>query len=152
MRPLLDGGTLSRRNVFEPVLTMTAYYDGPRSGIAEVDGVPHFYESEWADRDLEADVFMLSPVPADVLELALEDWQIWRRWEDAFHQGRTTTETHPALPADRARHDELLRLLAGRDRVDASHAVRASATFRHRPELNESGLGFHPLEAEWKRL
>jgi hypothetical protein len=28
---------------------MTVYYDGPRKGIADVDGRPHFYESEWDD-------------------------------------------------------------------------------------------------------
>jgi hypothetical protein len=131
---------------------MTSYYDGPLSGIAELDGVPHFYESEGADRDLDADVFMLSPVPAEVLALALEDWQIWRRWEEAFHRGQATTETHPALPNDRARHDEILKLLAGRARVDPSNPIRASGTFQSRPDLNQSGLGFHPLEVEWQRL
>jgi hypothetical protein len=141
------------KNVFERVLTMTDYYDGPRAGIAELDGVPHFYESEWADgEDLDTDVFKLSPVPDDVLSLALEDWRIWRRWEAAFHRGETSGETHPALPEDRARHDELAALLAGRSRVNMNAAIRASATFRPRPDLNESGLGFHPLEVEWRRL
>jgi hypothetical protein len=139
--------------VFERVFTVTDYYDGPRAGIADLDGVPHFYESEWADgEDLDADVFKLSPVPEDVLPLALEDWQIWRRWEVAFHRGEATQETHPALPIERARHDELVLLLADRAGVDASNAVRASGTFRARPDLDEYGLGFHPLEVEWKRL
>jgi len=139
--------------VFERVLTMTDYYDGPRAGIAALDGVPHFYESEWADReDLDTDVFTLSPVPEDVLPLALEDWLIWRRWEVAFHRGEATQETHPALPADRARHDELVGLLTGRMEVDLTRAIRASGEFRWRPDLNESGLGFHPLEVEWTIL
>ena len=132
---------------------MTDYYDGPRAGVADLDGVPHFYESEWADgEDLDTDVFKLSPVPADVLPLVLEDWQIWRRWEVAFHRGEATQETHPALPQDRARHDALVVLLKGRTGVDASQAIRASATFRPRPDLNEAGLGTHPLEVEWTRL
>jgi hypothetical protein len=132
---------------------MTDYYDGPRAGIAPFDGVPYFYESEWADgENTETDVFRLSPVPQDVLRLALEDWQIWRRWEAAFYRGETTKDTHPALPEDRARHDELATLLKDRTSVDASKAIRALGTFRARPDLNETGLGFHPLEVEWKCL
>ena len=36
---------------YETVHTMTDYYDGPRGGIAEVNGRPHLYTSTWADID-----------------------------------------------------------------------------------------------------
>jgi len=32
-------------NAFEKVHTMTDYYDGPRKGIADFAGQPHFFES-----------------------------------------------------------------------------------------------------------
>jgi hypothetical protein len=139
--------------MFERVLTMTDYYDGPRAGIAELDGVPHFYESEWSNsEDSYTDVFKLSPVPDEILPLALEGWQIWRRWEAAFHQGKTLQETHPALPEDRARHEELAVLLSGRLGVNSARAIRACGTFRRRPDQSESGAGWPLLEVEWTRV
>jgi hypothetical protein len=98
---------------FEKVYTMTDYYDGPRRGIADFEGKPHFYDSEWSDtEDLNLDTFKLTAITADLLSLALEDWAIWRRWETAFHEDRVDTTTQPALPEDRTRHDELRPILA----------------------------------------
>ena len=83
---------------------MTDYYDGPRRGIADFDGQPHFYDSEWDDLDDDdAFTFMLTPVSPDVLLLALEDWAIWRRWETAFHEGRTAQlQVQPMKPSLRS--------------------------------------------------
>ncbi len=94
---------------YDTVHTMTDYYDGPRRGIADVSGRPHVYTSTWADIDTdeEEDVFELHAIDAETLSLALESWAIWLRWEEAFHDGQTNLHTHPALPEDRARRDEL---------------------------------------------
>ncbi len=38
---------MSRQNLklnYEQVFTVLDYYDGPRSGIANYNGAPHFYE------------------------------------------------------------------------------------------------------------
>lgn len=138
---------------YELVHTMTDYYDGPREGVADFEGAPHVYASEWSDRDDDwADTFLLSPITSDLFRLAMEDWEIWRRWESAFHEGRATRETHPALPEDRARHDELRRLLADQLSVDTQNAVRARAQFRRRTDSTWSGLGWAPLEVAWERV
>lgn len=135
---------------YERVHTMTDYYDGPRGGIADYDGIPHIYESMWGDTaDNYADVFRLSPVAPDVFALALEDWQIWSRWETAFHQGNTTHKTHPALPNDRPRHKELERLLKDKLAIDDNNTVLANADFRPRTDSDWSGYGFRPLEVKW---
>ena len=56
---------------------MTDYFDGPRGGIADYQGRPHLYESIFDDDAGEySDIFRLSPIPEDLFELALEDWQI----------------------------------------------------------------------------
>jgi hypothetical protein len=116
---------------FERLYTTTDYYDGPRRGIADFGGEPHFYESCWANIDNhdQPDVFLLTPITGDVIALALEDWEIWCRWSAAFRAGLATEETHPALPADRARHDELASLLKQRLVTDMSRAVAATAAF-----------------------
>lgn len=115
---------------FERVYTMTDYYDGPRGGIASFRGRPHVYESMFADaRDAYSDVFELRPVDDETFRLALEDWEMWLRWEDAFARGATSIETHPALPVDRARHDELAPLLASR------LAARSNLRSMHAPSF-----------------
>jgi len=87
---------------FERVHTLTDYYDGPRGGIAEFGGRPHVYTSQYADLRGGFDVYELRPVDDETFRLAIEDWQIWLRWEDAGLAGEATLETHPALPGDRA--------------------------------------------------
>jgi len=99
----------------ESVITVTDFYDGPRGGIASFGGKPHIYQSRFNDMDDEYDdVFDLWELDDATFMLALEDWEIWLRWEEAFHAGQTAQDTHPALPQDRARHEELKTLLEGR--------------------------------------
>jgi hypothetical protein len=128
---------------------MTDYFDGQRRGIANYHGKPHLYESRWSDIDTDQeDTFLLMPITAETFELALEDWAIWRRWEIAFHEGRTSVDTHPALPEDRTRHDEISQELNERLVMDESQAFRAKATFQFR-EQEKKEPGFKPLIVEW---
>ena len=47
--------------MFEVVYTVPDRYDGPRRGIADYDGHPHLFESEWRDREnLDTDTFLLT--------------------------------------------------------------------------------------------
>ena len=136
--------------MFEVVYTVTDWNDGPRRGIADYLGKPHLFESDWrGGEDLDAHMFLLMPIDQETLTLALEDWDIWRRWEAAFHQGKTTQEIHPALPEDRSRHEELERLLKGRLVLDPAQAMRRNAEFRVRNDPNWNGHGIHPLECQW---
>jgi hypothetical protein len=136
--------------VFEVVHALLEWYDGPRRGIANYLGEPHLFESEWHDgEDTFADTFLLTPIDVETLALAIEDWAIWLRWETAFHQGRVTRETHPALPEDRPRHDELERRLETRLGIDPAKAFQKAAEFRPRDDPSWSGLGWRPLEVRW---
>jgi hypothetical protein len=138
---------------YEKVHTMTDFYDGPRRGVADFEGRPHLYESQWDDdADNYASTFVLTPVNDDVFRLALEDWAIWRRWETAFHEGTATQETHPALPDDRERHNELQPILAQRLVADALRGVRALGEFRTSSDPTWNGKGFAPLEVRWERV
>ena len=107
----------------ERVYTMTDYYDGPREGIADFEGRPHLYERVFDDEEGPTEFFELREVDADTFALALEAWGIWLRWHEAYHSGTTTIETHPALPEDRARHDQLRALLEPRLRAGSSFRV-----------------------------
>lgn len=74
---------------YETVFTVTDYYDGPRKGLANYQGKPHFYECVFDEnRDEYSDQYRLTPVDEETFRLAMEDWEIWLKWETAFHAGK----------------------------------------------------------------
>lgn len=138
---------------FERVYTVHDFYDIPRAGFADFGGVPHAYRSVWRD-DLDdwdpADRFELSPVSREVLEMALEDWAIWLRWEAAYSAGRVPLESHPALPPDRARDEELAPLLTRAMEIDPARRRVATGEFR-RAGGGPAGAGLSrgELQVRW---
>lgn len=104
-------------NIFQTVHTMEDYYDGPRSGVAEFDGQPHYYRSLYLDTpqwNPDEDRFELSPVTPEVLTAACEAAAIFKRW-DTMRQATPdfayTDEDFGALPEERARNRELKQFL-----------------------------------------
>ena len=119
---------------WDRVYTVDDYYDGPRLGIADVDGVPHIYEAEFDhSSDEYGDTYFVSPVNENLLALVLEDWEIWLRWDSAFKRGGVSIESHPALPQDRERHEALKIAIGDRLRVDRVHAKCLKARFETSP-------------------
>lgn len=89
----------------QPVHTIDDYYDGPKQGIADFEGKPHYYEREFdEERDEYSDVFRLTPIADSIFELAMEKSGIWWRWRNAFDSGKVMLDTHPALPEERSRY------------------------------------------------
>jgi hypothetical protein len=117
------------RNGFETVHTVTASWDGPRIGIADCGGLPHAFESLFENGPDGSGFFLLQAIDTGTFQLAMEAWAIWCRWEEASRTGQTTVETHPALPADRARRDELEAILEPRLRVHPAKARRLRGRF-----------------------
>jgi len=96
----------------EEVFTVTDYHDGPRTGVANFRGQPHFYDCIFDEaQDEYSDLYRLTPISQRIFELATEDWAIWKKWESAYHSGKVTLQSHPALPEDRARHKEIRTIL-----------------------------------------
>lgn len=141
---------MAAQRPYERVYTMTDYYDGPRRGIADFDGRPHLYTSHFEDMlDGYSDSFELQPIDDATLQLALESWAIWLRWDDAFHAGEVTLDTHPALPADRARHDELDPVLEATFAALPRGVVYATASFRPSEGHTDGGRGRH-MQVQWQ--
>lgn len=123
------------------ILTVNDYYDGPRLGIAEVHGVAHIYQAEF-DHSTEAygDTYFVSPIDPALLALVLEDWEIWLRWEAAHQRGDVTLESHPALPAERARHEALTSAIGNRLKSDPQNYSYFKAKFSYaKPEAMWQG-------------
>ena len=112
------------------VLTINDYYDGPRLGVAELNGVPHIYEAAFDhSADEYSDTYYLSPIDAELLALVLEDWSIWLRWDAAFKRNEVSVESHPTLPQERARHEQLKQAIGNRLISNSQNRVYRKATF-----------------------
>lgn len=115
---------------YEEVFTVTDYYDGPRQGIANYIGVPHFYECIFDENKQNySDLFRLTPLEPSVFQLAMESWSIWERWESAFRAGRANRDSHPALPEDRPRYEELERVLDSVLKTDMAKCIVRKGSF-----------------------
>lgn len=112
------------------IYTIENIHDGlPIAGAANFEGHPHYFECEF---DADADEFIdyrLTPLTAATLRLVLEKWQIWLRWEAAMRAGQTPLETHPALPTERLRYDELQEAIARAIREARNDSLLARAQF-----------------------
>ena len=115
----------------EPVHAIHEYFDQPKLGVAHYRGRPHVYEREFSEaQDDYTDRYYLTEIDPDLLALVKEDWEIFLRWAESFKRGETTIETHPALPHERHRHDELRNLIGDRVRTDHARCAIARAEFR----------------------
>lgn len=84
------------------------YWDGPRLGVADYQNVPHAFRCVFDESaDDWTDTFAVRRLSASEFAACVRSWQIWLRWEAAYKGGRTTIDTHPAVPEDRAEHDAL---------------------------------------------
>lgn len=112
----------------EHVFVENEWYDGPRAGIANVNGQPHRFVSQWDEQgDEYLGTFLVWPVRSEELALEQEQWQIFVSWNDQYEAGAASTDTHPGNPGTNSRWDELSRQLATLRAPTPEHAQRARA-------------------------
>lgn len=134
----------------ERVHTMTDYYDGPRGGVADFHGRPHVYESLWSDLEGDwTDLFLLMPIDEELLRLAVESHAIFERWADAHRKGLVDLSTHPALPSERERHDEIERLVGKSLDVDRARAFTVEGQFGCRNFRESEGMERREQVVTW---
>ena len=140
---------------FEQVHTVHDYYDGPRSGVADFNGRPVFYRSMYLDTPTwnpDEDRFELSPITPAALKLAIEDSQLWQRWQKAELAGTAPKLLEGAervLPADAARHAELMILLDPMLRIDPAHRILVTGEFRVEMRGQQSAGILGDLVVSW---
>jgi hypothetical protein len=137
---------------FETVYTVDDYYDGPRGGVADFDGRPHYYQSLFFDEPLDSDEnrFELSPISADTRDLAIEAFLLWQRWQVASFAGLApalSDEDAPrVLPEDRARYEQLSSALAPQLRIDPAKRLVLRGEFAGR---SPAGRPLSGLTVRW---
>ena len=134
---------------YDKVYTVTDYYDGPRAGVAGFKGPPHYYECQFNEAESNwSDIFLLKPIDSETFQLALEDWAIWERWNAAREDGKVGLDTHPALPEDRDRHNEISAVLQGRLKATPETDIKAKAEFEV-VEPKRKGQSIANLKVKW---
>lgn len=100
-------------------------------GVDDFKGLPHYFESEWNNlNDYElTEIFRLSPVSKELLELTKESWSIWKRWEDAFHKERVDQSSHPYLPEVKINGKKIDKEIEGKLKLDDSNFFKMPAEF-----------------------
>lgn len=84
------------------------YWDGSRSGIADFQGVPHYFECEWDDlNDDYAETYLIRKLDDAILALARESESIWVSWQTAFYDGNKSHDSHPAIVGNNPRFLEI---------------------------------------------
>jgi hypothetical protein len=125
---------------FEKVLVELEWYDGMRAGIANVEGVPHYFRTEDYIHPADEVTFLTWKVDEEGLRWEIESWQIFVAWNDQYEAGEATADSHPGRGGLNARYDELERLLEVH-RKPPEGAVRRRARWRR-------GTGF-PARYAW---
>jgi hypothetical protein len=136
---------------FERVYTVHDYFDGPRSGVADYLGRPHHYSCDW-DLGVDSDMFALIEIDEATLSRVLEQWEIFRQWEWAFHRGEVSEATHPGIPGQHQRYAELNVEIQTLIANVTTRPTRARAKFRADPEAQPdlpAGM-MRTLQVEWQ--
>ncbi|HXT86201.1 MAG TPA: hypothetical protein VN745_04180 [Verrucomicrobiae bacterium] len=138
---------------YERVYTVNEYYDGPRNGIADYRGEPHLYECIFDESKRNySELFRLSPIDAQIFQMALEDWEIFRRWELPYHTGKIDATTHPALPNEKQRHQELQSVLLDALVLDPHKSITCIGEFLPiGSEALPKGI-LRSLQVKWRKL
>jgi len=139
---------------FEPVLMIWDIYDGPRTGLAQYKGQPHYFNCLWDEpNDNHSEIFSLSPVDDSFIHSATVQWKIYREWEFKFHTGLVELATHPDNRGINLEYDRLKDELNSRLKKLVELPNNFIPEFRVLPnqdDLPDNVL--RNLEASWRKL
>ena len=125
-------------------------YDGPRSGLADYKGIPHYFNCILSDEGGYSDEFELFPINSNFLLLATEQWKIYREWEAKYHTGNEVVETHPGNRGRNERYDELQDELDAMIKKLSKLDVLCLGSFQSLPDQSELPDGvLRNIEVEW---
>jgi hypothetical protein len=137
---------------FEKVHTIRDFYDGIRTGTADLSGAPHYFASVFDDDpDDYTQHFRLYAVTSQFMERELRQWTIYRAWEARFHRGLEPRATHPGHGGIVPEYDELAEWLNEQIKALTPLSSFYVGTFRPLPKQEELPAGmFREVEVAWQ--
>jgi len=139
---------------YERVHAIWDLYDGVRTGIADLNDVPHYFASLYDEgADDYSDNFRLFPVSSEFMRSAMRNWVIYRAWDRRFRIGETDLTTHPGHGGINAEYDQLKSWL--NDQIASLQALPTlyRAHFRELPDQESLPSGMlRDLEVVWSPL
>lgn len=128
---------------FEHVYAELEWYDGPRLGLADINGMPHYFQNRDYDHADEADDYQVWPASEAAVESEREQWAIFARWNERREAGEVGVESHPNHGGIDARYDELELLLAPhREAPDSARRLVGELRFVDGSRYRVEGLGY----------
>ena len=127
------------------------YYDGPRIGLADHESHPCFFSCRRDSNGEYTNQFELAPIDAEFLEIATEQWNIFRKWEAQYHLDEVSIDSHPGKGEINPRYDELENRI--QEKINSLHKIRCLFVGHFRPLSNQDDLStgvMKDLEVEWK--
>ena len=136
----------------ESVHMVWEIYDGPRSGIADLDGVPHYFECLFDEEKQDwSEKFDLKPISESLFENATEQWKIYRDWEEKYHSGNLSIDTHPGNRGVNPRYDWLEDNIK-KELAKTNKSVSLFAAFHAADKQPDLPSGCVPtLEVKWQK-
>ena len=115
------------------------WYDGPRKGVADFDGIPHRFISnfqDFEDQERCIDTFKLFPISVDELNLEIEQWAIFVEWNEKYEAGEVETNSHPGHGGINKRWDELEKILSNKREAIPEVVFNVTAVFENNNQKN----------------
>jgi hypothetical protein len=136
---------------YERVHTVWDLYDGVRSGIADLNGAPHYFASVFDETaDEYSDNFKLYPIGPEFMQRAMRKCDIYRAWERKFLSGQADLKTHPGHGGINAEYDQLKSWLD--DQIARLQAMPTLYRVKFRELPGQEGLPrgmMRELEVAW---
>ncbi len=129
---------------FERVYTIDEWQAGPRAGVANFAGVPHFFHSVSPDSEAwspDEERFELTPLSADLFDMMLEANALFRRWHPGPRTSSYSAQDHSPPTPERARYEELQRQIA-----DALSARLPIAIMRGQFDFDPDRVRWRPID------
>ena len=113
----------------EKVYVENEWYDGPRKGVADFQGIPYRFIANFDDGRGYLDSFNIFPIPENELKLEVEQWNIYIEWNKKYESGEAAIDSHPGHGGISQRWDEIEKILQSKRDLVPENALLAYANF-----------------------
>lgn len=112
----------------EKVYVENSWYDGPRQGVADINGAPHRFSSLFDEKgDEYLGTFLVWPIDKNSLALEIEQWEIFVAWNSLYEIGKAEVDSHPGNVGVDERWDAIELLLSSSRDAIPNDAKKARA-------------------------